>query len=41
MWQLLQQHRHLSSTHEPELIKFSDFRNDNKDLEPNIDRFLP
>lgn len=41
MWQLLQQHRWLSSTHEPELIKFSDLRNDNKYWESNIDKYLP
>jgi hypothetical protein len=33
----------LSSTHNPELIDFSDFRKNNKysEVEDSIDRFLP
>lgn len=43
IFQLLQNHRMLSSTHDPELINFSDFRKNNKysEVEDNIDRFLP
>lgn len=43
IFQLLQNHRVLSSTHDPELIDFSDFRKNNKysEVEDSIDRFLP
>ncbi len=43
IFQLLQNHRILSSSHDPELINFSDFRKNNKysEEEDDIDRFLP
>ena len=43
VFKLLQNHRFLSSTHEPELIDFTKFRKDNlySEVENDIDRFLP
>jgi len=43
IFQLLQNHRLLSNTHNPEPIDFVDFRKNNKysEVEDDIDRFLP